>query len=361
MATWIDFKELREKLRLIDVLNHYGIQLKVRGERATGLCPLPTHPQRTDGKRRTASFSAHLGKGIWRCFGCNVGGNSVDLAVRMQRLNPDDPAQFRQAALKLAEIFAIRCSGNKNAANSADRSATPAESKKHAVEPREHKQTDRCDGATKEVVINAPIGFELKHLDPTHPYLLGRGFTPETIQYFGLGFCSKGLMKDRVAIPLHGIDGRLISYVGRLVDDTLIDDDQPKYLFPPPRERDGKLYEFQKSLIVYRGFEYLGGVSDLVVVEGFASVWWLRQHNQYPAVALMGSSCSPEQAEMICRIVKADGRVWIVPDGDDGGVRCAESLLIQISPQRFTRWVKLRCGRQPTDLALAELQETFCE
>ena len=51
-------------------------------------------------------------------------------------------------------------------------------------------------------IVNAPLDFSLKNLDPDHPYLSGRGFTKETIEKFELGFCSRGLMKDRVAIPL---------------------------------------------------------------------------------------------------------------------------------------------------------------
>src|SRR5437763_16890664 len=109
MATWINFKELREKVRIADVLAQYDVQLKVRGEKATCLCPLPTHPMRGDGKKRTASFSVHLPKGIWHCFGCGAKGNVLELATRMQGLDPDDPLQLRKAALKLAEAFGVEC------------------------------------------------------------------------------------------------------------------------------------------------------------------------------------------------------------------------------------------------------------
>ena len=99
MATWIDFKELRERVRIADVLRQHNVQLKVRGETATGLCPLPTHPARTDGKKRSPSFSVHLGKGIFHCFGCGAKGNCLDLGARLLGLDPTDPAQFRRAAL----------------------------------------------------------------------------------------------------------------------------------------------------------------------------------------------------------------------------------------------------------------------
>src|SRR6185437_11124162 len=76
-------------------------------------------------------------------------------------------------------------------------------------------------------IVNAPLDFELKGLDATHPYLLGRGFTPETIQRFGIGYCSRGLLRTRIAIPLHDAGGTLVGYGGRVVDDTTISEGNP--------------------------------------------------------------------------------------------------------------------------------------
>ena len=76
------------------------------------------------------------------------------------------------------------------------------------------------------------LNFELQGLDPSHAYLKERGFTTETIAYFGLGYCSRGLMQGRIAIPLHDEHGLLVGYAGRLVDDREIDEDNPKYRFP---------------------------------------------------------------------------------------------------------------------------------
>jgi len=59
-------------------------------------------------------------------------------------------------------------------------------------------------------IVNPPLDFELKGLDAEHPYLTCRGFAPETIGHFGLGVCLRGLLKGRVAVPLHDNAGRLI-------------------------------------------------------------------------------------------------------------------------------------------------------
>src|ERR1039458_7636107 len=105
--------------------------------------------------------------------------------------------------------------------------------------------------------------------------ILGRGFTPETNERFDLGFCSRGMLKDRVAIPLQDAAGRLIGYAGRVVDDSTITEDNPRYRFPGERNRDGKIFEFRKTLFLYNGYRIKAPVDDLVVVEGFTGVWCL--------------------------------------------------------------------------------------
>jgi hypothetical protein len=39
----------------------------------------------------------------------------------------------------------------------------------------------------------------------------------------------------------------------------------------------------------------------------------------------------------------------VVPDGNEAGTRCAESVLARVSPFRFIKWLKLDEGKQPTD------------
>jgi DNA primase len=71
----------------------------------------------------------------------------------------------------------------------------------------------------------------------------------------------------------------------------------------------------------------------------------------------MGASCSDEQAAIIVRLVDPASRVWLLPDGDDTGERCADDVLPKVAPHRFIRWVKLNAGKQPTDCLPAKLAE----
>jgi DNA primase len=338
---WIDFKALRAKLDFAAVLEHYGVEVKRKGNQHHGYCPLPNH----NGKKNSPSFSANLDKGIFQCFGCGAKGNILDFAAFMENADPESGAALHEVAHKLQQRFCPELGG-------ADERKTPPAEKPAAPKPAEPK-------SELPVIVNEPLNFDLKGLDAEHPYLLGRGFTPETIERFGLGFCSRGMLKDRVAIPLHDAAGKLIGYAGRVVDDAAITEDNPRYRFPGERKRDGKIFEFRKTLFLYNGYRIKAPVDDLVIVEGFTGVWWLDQNELPNVVATMGADCSERQAELIVSLVKPGGMVWIMPDGDKAGERHAQTLLTLVSPHRAVRWLKLDDGKQPTDLSAEQLKMSF--
>jgi DNA primase len=346
MTGWVDFKKLRQELDFETVLRAYGVEVKIKqthgGRQHQGFCPLPTC---NEGKGRSPSFSANLDKGIWQCFSCGAKGNAIDFGVRMEGLDPERARDFRQGALRLQDRFL--------------KGEQPVEKKEEDGKRRKLTKPSPSPKQDARIVINAPLDFELKGIEPDHPYLKERGYTKETIAHFGLGFCARGLMKGRIAIELHNMDGKRIGYAGRLVDESAVNEDNPRYLFPPKREKEGVIHEFHKSDFVYNGFQIRGSVDNLVVVESFTSVWWLWQHGFKNAVAVMGSTCSERQAEHIAKLCHEAGRVWLLPDGDEAGMRCAETLLRLISPHRFVRWVRLHQDKQPTDLDEVELKQVL--
>jgi len=243
--------------------------------------------------------------------------------------NPGNPADLHKTALGLQRTFAVALKAKEGRTNRPEPKAKPQ--------------------SAGTILVNARLDFELKTLDFAHPYLRSRGFTDETIEKFGLGFCSKGYHEGRIAIPLHDQLGRLIGYAGRIVDDRLIDEEHPRYRFPCTRERKGITYQFEKSQFLYRGFEIKTLVDDVIVVEGFSSVWWLEQHRIENVVALMGWHCSDAQAKLIVSLTKPNGRVWLMPDGGERGEECARNVFAQVGPHRSVRWAKLEAEKQPTD------------
>jgi len=329
---WIDYKQLRESCDFAKVLQDYGVELKLKGDQHQGYCPLPDH----QGQKRSPSFSANIARGIWQCFGCNAKGNVIDFVARMEGLNPEDKSSFRKAALILY-----------------NRSAN--------APPIESPSTSELQNPDEPVpVVNQPLDFELKRLDPHHPYLKSRNLEEETIKYFGLGYCKQGLMKGRIAIPLHDSQGRLVGYAGRLTEDGSFDEEHPKYKFPGKRAKGDTHHVFRKSAFLFNGHRIQSPVKHLIVVEGFFGVFWLHQCGWPMSVALMGSAISDEQSQLLLNHVHPSGTLWILTDGDDAGHKCANELLLRFSPCRFTRWVRLSEGTQPDHYSPDQLSEHFC-
>lgn len=339
MSNWIDFKALRAQLDFEQVLKHYGVEVKRKGEQHHGYCPLPNH----NGKRNSPSFSANLERGIFQCFGCGAKGNVLEFAALMEKIDPQDGAALREVGMKLQERFCPELGTNRLQA----KNPAPPKTEEPKISPQ------------SAIIVNAPLDFGLKDLDPAHPYALGRGFAAETIAHFGLGYCSRGMLKGRLAIPLHDQAGRLIGYAGRVVDNATVTEDNPRYRFPGKRKRNDQVHEFRKTRFLYNGFSFKEPLDRIVVVEGFTSVWWLYQNGLPQVVSTMGADCSEKQADLIVSQVKPGGSVWIVPDGDEAGERHALTLLSLISPHRLVRWVKMEAGKQPTDLSKEELSARF--
>jgi DNA primase len=226
---------------------------------------------------------------------------------------------------------------------------------KHPRARSPERDDPKKSAKTPEVIVNPPLDFELKGLDGCHPYLKGKGLSSVTINHFGLGFCSRGALKDRIAIPLRDSSGQLIGYAGEVIDESLVPASAPRYSFPERRERDGRVLEFRRSLFLYNGFRIRSPVDELVVVEDFASVWWLNQNGFPHSVGVMSQECSQEQIELITSAVHPLGRIWVMTNLNEE--RLAHSMLSEVSTQRFVRWVRLTGRTRPVDLSSEELKQ----
>src|ERR1039458_7097240 len=133
---WIDFKALRAQLDFAAVLEHYGVEVKRKGNQHHGYCPLPNH----NGKKNSPSFSANLDKGIFQCFGCGAKGNILEFAAMMENINLEDGAAFRAVALGLQQRFCPEC-------------ASPADVKK-PTEKKVMKETNPEPATNSPSIVN---------------------------------------------------------------------------------------------------------------------------------------------------------------------------------------------------------------
>jgi len=134
-----------------------------------------------------------------------------------------------------------------------------------------------------------------------------------------------------------------------VVDDRLITKENPRYLFPPPREQDGVRHEFKKSLMLYNRHRIIAPVQYLIIVEGFTATWWLWQHHFGNVVAAMGDSMSEAQVDQVANLTTATARVWIIGDGDKAGAAFSMKVAEAVTTVRFACQLSLPMDSQPTD------------
>lgn len=329
MSQWINFVELRKQLNFADVLASYDVQLEPRGDSGQhiGRCPLPTH---ADAKGKT--FSANCAKGVWQCFGCHESGNVIDFAVLMEGKSKKDGQAVRAVARSLKERFVEKRSGNPPGRTTTARTQ-PTLAASHSP--------PKAD-ANKPVVINQPLDFQLKTLETVHPFFAEQKLLPETVARFGLGFCKRGSLAGRIAVPLEDDAGQLVGYAGFRLDQRSAAGDTPKYVFPSSREHDGIHHVFERGRFLYNGHRVGKAVKDLIVVRDCHSVWHLFQGGFANVVALMGEWCSEGQAAILPLLTADNARIWLLTDSSAESDNAARTLLPWVAADRLCRWIKVK-------------------
>jgi DNA primase len=327
-ASWVSFDDVKAQVSVVDVLQRYNLfdALQQKGFQLVGLCPFHNDS--------TPSFKVTPERNIWRCFGCQKGGDVIDLVCAFERIATGHrTSNRRQATLLLAEWFGVA-------------SARPPRKTSHtcaaAVDDRAsaHLEEGNEDGAhesngDQSEVINPPLGFELKNLDSSHPYLQHRGLTEETIATFGIGyFAGRGSMHGRIVIPIHDEQGALVAYAGRWPGKEGWPEGEDKYKLPA---------HFHKSRVLYNLHRITRDHASegLIVVEGFFTVFELWQKGRRNVVAVMGSTISKVQEHLIVETVGPKGRVLLAFDPDEAGRTGSADAVRRLAPQVFVRTIEL--------------------
>lgn len=324
----VDYKHVREHADFGTIAAHYGLELRGRGDQRTALCCFH--------KENTGSLKINLAKRIFHCFGCGAKGNILEFVVLKEGGDPDNRDDLRHGAFALADICGI---------DPDPRGKRSSKSQPRVKKEKEASKAEQVMKASRDQLMrgNKPLSFELK-LDPDHPFLKERGLSEETIKSFGLGYCSRGMMKGRIAIPIHNEKGELIAYAGRWPEED-VPKDTPKYLLPEG---------FEKRSVLFNLFQLPKGTKRIVMVESYFSVFRLHEGGT-PVVSPMGHSVS----EQHCELLKSHGtsEVVVLFDGDGGGMQGLLESIPLLAQYFYVHAPRVSDGFKPNRAAEKELQE----
>ena len=150
MTTWVNYKEIKARVTMGQVLEHYGVlgNLHEKGDELIGCCPIH---QGTNANQ----FHASRTKNNFMCFGnCHGGGNVIDFVVLMEGGDKENGNDVRSAAIKMQEWFGLTFERPRGGRRTADAvPATAAASATTSVAAEEQTpapQTALCRSARRQ-------------------------------------------------------------------------------------------------------------------------------------------------------------------------------------------------------------------
>jgi len=306
-----------EAARIEEVVSGF-VQLKKRGANFIGHCPF--HDE------KTPSFTVSASKGIYKCFGCGKGGNSVSFVMEHEHYS------YPEALKYLAEKYSIEV---------AEKELTP-------------EQNIRANDRDSLYVISSFANkfFQQQLWEREEGKIVGlsyykeRGFTEETIKKFQLGYSPKqkdalskeaikssfqqkyledsGLsiiknksaldrFRERMMFPIHSFSGRVLGFGGR----ALQKDNKAKYV----NSTESLIYLKSKILYgIYFAKQHISKQNNCFIVEGYTDVISLHQAGVENVVSSSGTSLTSEQIKLINRFTK---NITILFDGDAAGLKAS--------------------------------------
>ena len=271
ITEWVDFKEIKQKVTMEMLLIHYQLLGKFKQTSRGFKGPCPIHKG-----SHANQFYVDPEKNRWNCFGgCdmkNLEGHVIGFVAAMEQVS------LRDAALMMAKWYSLGTDNPSRSKAGRGGEENTTETTKPEVPKITETPPPKAEAAPEEEdPENQELTFELKKLSTDHPFFAQRGIVPETIAEFGLGYCSRGLMKERVVFPIHRHDGKLIGYTGRTVKE--ITDENPKWLLPPGLIKAKVLFNFHRVV---------GRTRRVFLVEGGTSLVAVHQAGMSNVVGLLG-------------------------------------------------------------------------
>lgn len=334
-------EQVKQRADIVDVVSEHVV-LRKQGKDFSGLCPF--HDD------KSPSFTVSPGKQFYYCFSCGAGGNAIkfmmeigkrsfsevvlDLArryqVSVQTLKVEERQEFqRQLSVReqLYEILALAMRFYQHALNQADGKAAL----EYLITQRQLSQ----ETIQQFNLGYAPIGWET-----LFRYLVEQKHYPvELVEKAGLivprkdGASYYDRFRDRLLIPIHDLQGRVVGFGGRAFGD-----EQPKYLNSPETEL------FDKGKILFgldKARAAIAKQDQAVVVEGYFDVIALHAAGITNVVASMGTALSLHQVRQLLRYTESK-RIVLNFDADRAGTQAAERAIGEVETLAYQGAVQLR-------------------
>jgi DNA primase len=335
--------EVKQRIDIVEVISEY-VPLQKAGRNFKGLCPFHSenHP----------SFFVFPEQQTWRCFGCGIGGDVFSFVMKKEEVD------FGQALRLLAQRAGITLSSSEPSQVEDKEKQRLFQINEAAAEYYHYILLNTKAGEaarsyiakrklTPETIKEHRLGFSLNSWEALKQYLIPRGYEEKELTKAGLIIQredgnSYDRFRNRLMFPTYNIQGRVIGFGARALDDSL-----PKYINSPQTsifDKSSSLYGIDKAKTALRR------ENAAIIVEGYMDALTAHQHGWQNVVASMGTSLTEKQVDILKRLTK---NITLALDADVAGeeatLRGAEILAHSLDKVEV-KAVLMPQGKDPDEL-----------
>ena len=356
---------IKAQVNLVDIVSPY-VQLKQAGRSWTGLSPFT--------QEKTPSFFVHPDKGFFKCFSTGEAGDCYSFIMKIENL------EFYESVEFLSQKFNIPIQYEDSKYSKREESVRKQLFEIHEIaaewfhkhflesenaEPVRSYWTDKRH-FTIEVAKNHLIGFAPANQYALANYLEKKKFGIEALKASGLFFFNeretqitrlKSRFRGRLMIPIRDINGRVIAFTARQLDQTPSDDPahKAKYVNSP----ETTLFHKGKILFgMHHARKYLDKDKHFLLVEGQLDAIRCWSVGLNTAIAPQGTAITEEQLLLIRRYEPST--INCILDGDSAGRKAAlRTLELTFKVGLEFQYIKLPEKTDPDDLLSQQGAQAF--
>lgn len=350
-----DVKAVRDAVPIDAVVSEYLQLRNAGGGNLKGLCPF--HDE------KSPSFQVSPSKGLFHCFGCQEGGDTIAFVMKIDHLS------FSETVERLAATAGITLryeEGGYNPSHQRGERIRLVEAHKIAalfyieqLENGAEAETGRKflaeRGFDQAAAQHFSVGYSPQGWDHLTRFLRGKGFSDKELILSGLSQDGRrgpiDRFRGRLMWPIRDISGDVVGFGARKLYES---DNGPKYLNTP------ETGIYKKSQMLY-GIDLakkeIARTSRAVVVEGYTDVMACHLAGVTTAIATCGTAFGGDHIKILRRLLmdNATAEVIFTFDGDAAGQKAA--LRAFEDDQKFAAETSIAItpgGMDPCELRLAE-------
>ena len=350
-------EKIFDTVRIEEIVGDF-VELKKAGVNYKGRCPF--HDE------KTPSFVVSPTKGIYKCFGCQKGGNSINFIQELQGVSYPE---------------ALRYAADKYNIEIEEQELTPEQESRMSAKESQFIATKFASEYFQNILWNTSEGKAVGL-----SYFKERGFSEDTIKKFQLGYSPKkqnsfekaatkagydleilaassligknedgktyDKFRERTIFTIHSYTGKVIGFGGR----AFSPDAKSKYL------NSGETLIYDKSKVLYGlnlSKQAISKADRCFIVEGYTDVISMHQNGVENVVSASGTALGSQQIQLIKR---STNNVTLLFDGDKAGIKATlRSIDLCLKAEMNVKIASFPDGEDPDSFSKKLSTEEFQE